>query len=171
MMKMKYSALLLATTLLAAPALVSAATHEVDGKPGAHETRKGHMKEGCEGEHKGMKEHRTMKDRGHHGQRHHGQNHHGKMMDPARFEQHLSKKLEKLESPELKAQFLTSRQAGLAAMEQQMLLHKLMAEHKAGKIEDADLKAATLEKVTADFKLKQLRIKQMQDKLAEASKG
>ncbi|GHA28733.1 hypothetical protein [Oceanisphaera arctica] len=169
MMKAKYSTLLLAATLLTVPALVSAAHHEADGQSGAQEARKAHMKEGCEGEYKGMKAHWGMKERGHHGQRHHGQGHHGmmggKMMDPARFEQHLNKKLEKLDSPELKAQFLTSRKAGLAAMEQQMLLHKLMAEHKAGKIENAELKAATQEKIAADSKLKQLRLKQMQETL------
>ncbi|MFP2768614.1 hypothetical protein [Oceanisphaera sp. KMM 10153] len=152
MMKAKYNALLLAATLLTVPALVSAAHHEADGQAGADEARKAHMKEGCE---RG-----GMKVRGHHSQRHHG-----RMMDPARFEQHLNKRLEKLDSPELKAQFLTSRKASLVAMEQQMLLHKLMAEHKADKIENAELKAATLEKIAADSKVKQLRLKQMQETL------
>ncbi|MBM7456528.1 ribosomal protein L15 [Oceanisphaera litoralis] len=169
MMKAKHSTLLLAATLLTAPALVSAAHHDTDGQPGAHEGRKAQMmKEGCEGDGRGMK------NRGHHGQDHHGQRHHGRghhgmmdgnMMDPARFEQHLNKKLEKLDSPELKAQFLATRKAGLAAMEQQMLLHKLMAEHKADRIENAELKAATLEKIAADSKVKQLRLKQMQETL------
>jgi periplasmic protein CpxP/Spy len=169
MMKAKHSALLLAATLLTAPALVSAAHHEADGQPGAHEARKAHMKKGCEGERRGMKGHWGMKERGHHGQNYHGQRHHdmmgGKMMDPARFEQHLNKRLEKLDSPELKAQFLATRKASLTAMEQQMLLHKLMAEHKADKIENAELKVATLEKIAADSKVKQLRLKLMKETL------
>jgi periplasmic protein CpxP/Spy len=163
MMKAKHRVLLLAATLLTVPALVSAAHHEADGQPGAQEGRKAHMKEGCEGERRGMKE------RGHHGQNYHGQRHHdmmgGKMMDPARFEQHLNKRLEKLDSPELKAQFLATRKASLTAMEQQMLLHKLMAEHKADKIENAELKVATLEKIAADSKVKQLRLKLMKETL------
>ncbi len=157
MMKAKHSALLLAATLLTVPALVSAASHGADGERGAHHAQ---MKEGCEGERGGMKE------RGHHGQRHH-ERMGGKMMDPVRFEQHLNKRLEKLESPELKAQFVATRQARLAAMEQQMLLHKMMAEHKADKIEDAELKAATLEQIAADSKVKQLRLKQMQETLSK----
>ncbi len=156
-MKAKHSALLLAATLLTVPALVSAAHHEADGQP---EARNAQMKEGCEGEHRGMKE------RGHHGQGRH-EKMGGRMMDPARFEQHLTKRLEKLDSPELKAQFVATRQASLAAMEQQMLLHKLMAEHKADKIEDAELKAATLEEIAADSKVKQLRLKQMQETLSK----
>jgi periplasmic protein CpxP/Spy len=164
MMKAKHSALLLAATLLTVPALVSAAHHEAAGQPGAQEGRKAQMmKEGCEGER------RSMKERGHHGQNYHGQRHHdrmgGKMMDPARFEQHLNKKLEELDSPELKTQFLATRKASLTAMEQQMLLHKLMAEHKADKIENTELKAATLEKIAADSKVKQLRFKLMQETL------
>ncbi len=159
MMKAKHSALLLAATLLTVPALVSAAHHEADGQSGAHEGRKAQMmKEGCEGERGGMKK------RGHHGQDHYGMMG-GKMMDPARFEQHLNKRLEKLDSPELKAQFLATRKASLTAMEQQMLLHKLMAEHKAEKIENAELKAATLEKIAADSKVKQLRLKLMKETL------
>ncbi|GGB40746.1 hypothetical protein GCM10011502_12590 [Oceanisphaera marina] len=163
MMKMKYSALLLATSLLAAPALVNAADHHAEQMTGHHEQNM-NMKEGCEGEHKGM-----------HKQRHHGQRHHqmmgAKMMDPARFEQHIAKRMEKLETPELKSQFIASYQARLASAEQGRLLRKLMAEHKAEQITDNALKAATLEKITADHKLKQLRIKLMQDKLTEASKG
>ncbi|MFD1009149.1 MULTISPECIES: hypothetical protein [Oceanisphaera] len=162
MMKMKYSALLLATSLLTAPALVSAADHHSE-KSEAHHKQSMKMKEGCEGAHQDMNK-----------QRHHGQRHKdmmgAKMMDPARFEQHLEKRLGKLETPELKAQFIASSQARLASAEQGRLLHKLMAEHKAEKITDKALKAATLEKITADHKLKQLRIKQMQDVLTAAKK-
>lgn len=159
MMKMKYSALLLATSLLAAPALVNAAEHQAEQMKGHHKQSMT-MKEGCEGVHKGK-----------HKQRHHESRHHkmmgARIMDPARFEQHIAKRLEKLETPELKAQFITSYQARLASAEQGRLLHKLMAEHKAEQITDTALKAATLEKITADHKLKQLRIKLMQDKLTE----
>ena len=173
MMKMKYSALLLATSLLAAPALVSAADHQAEQSKAHHgQNMPMKMKEGCEGERQGMN-----KQRHHEGmnkQRHHGQRHHdmmgARMMDPARFEQHIDKRLAKLETPELKAQFITSYQARLASAEQSRLLHKLMAEYKAGQIADNALKTATLEKITADHKLKQLRIKQMQEQLAAANK-
>ncbi|WP_417618392.1 hypothetical protein [Oceanisphaera sp.] len=165
MMKMKHSALLLATSLLATPAWVSAADHHAEQAKAHHgQNMPMHMKEGCEGEHRGM-----HKQRHHHGQRHHEMMG-AKMMDPARFEQHLEKRLAKLETPELKAQFISSQQARLASAEQSRLLHKMMAEHKAGQIDDNALKAATLEKIAADHKLKQLRIKQMQDQLAAASK-
>ncbi|PSJ42359.1 hypothetical protein C7H85_17260 [Zobellella endophytica] len=157
-MKTRHSALFLAATLLAAPALVSAASHGPEGRPGHGGSE---MKEGC-----GPGERMGMKERGHHG-KHHGR--HGmmgeKMMDPARFEQHLSERLAELDSPELKAQFFATHQARLASMEQQLLMHKLMAEDKAADIEDADLKAATLEKIAADSKLRQQRLKMMQDTL------
>lgn len=151
-MKIRHRALLLATTLFAAPALVSAAETAPEGQPGWH---KGQMKEDCGP--RGMKE-------GRHG-KHQGRHQMERMMDPARFEQRLSERLEKLDSPELKAQFIASHQARLASMEQQMLLHRMMAESKAQAIEDADLKAATLEKIAADSKLKQQRLKLMQEAL------
>ncbi|WP_319782605.1 hypothetical protein [Oceanisphaera sp. IT1-181] len=165
MMKIKYSALLLATSLLAAPALVlaePAATEQQAEQGNAHHGKYGPMKAGCEMGYKGM--HKS----GAHGQRHYGMD--GVMMDAGRFDKYLETRLEKLETPELKAQFIASYQARLASAEQSMLLRKLMAEHKAEQIDDKALKAATLEKISADNKLKQLRIKQMQDKLTAAKK-
>lgn len=165
MMKIKYSALLLATSLLAAPTLVLAepAVAEQQAEQGkAHHGKYGPMKESAEMSHKGM--HKS----GAHGQRHHGKD--GVMMDVSRFDKYLEKRLEKLETPELKAQFIASYQARLASAEQSMLLRKLMAEHKAEKIDDSELKAATLEKINADNKLKQLHIKKLQDKLTAVSK-
>ncbi|WP_375056285.1 hypothetical protein [Zobellella sp. DQSA1] len=152
-MKIRHSALVLTATLLAAPALVSAANTAAEGQPGSG-WQKGQMKEDC-GPRAGMKEGR------------HGKHQGGRMMDPARFEQRLSERLEKLESPELKAQFIASHRAKLASMEQQMLLHKMMAESKAQAIGDADLKAATLEKIAADSRLKQQRLKLMQETLGK----
>ncbi|WP_445401621.1 hypothetical protein [Zobellella sp. An-6] len=151
-MKTKHSALLLAATLIAVPALVSAADMAAEGQPGWH---KGQMKEDCGP--RGMKEGRHGKHQG----RHQGE----RMMDPARFEQHLSERLAELDSPELKAQFFATQQARLASMEQQLLMHKLVAEDKAADIEDAELKAATLEKIAADSKLRQQRLELMQDTL------
>ncbi|MBO1519214.1 hypothetical protein [Oceanisphaera pacifica] len=159
-MKMKYSALLLATSLLAAPALVNAEGQGEQNR--GHHGQHSQMKDGCEMGHKGM--HKS----GYHGKRHHGMG--GHMMDAERFEKYLEKRLDKLETPDLKAQFIASYQARLASAEQSMLLRKLMAEHKAEQIENKELKAATLEKVTAEHKLKQLRIKQMQDLLTDANK-
>ncbi|GAA3719074.1 hypothetical protein GCM10022421_29120 [Oceanisphaera sediminis] len=152
-MKIKHSVLLLAATLLTAPVLVNAAYHGAEG------AGRSAMMEDCDrGDHRGMHGH------DHHGKRGHGMMG-GKMMNAERFEQHLSKRLEQLDTPELKAQFFATQRARLAASEQQQLMHKLMAEHKAAGIEDADLKAATLEKIAADSKLKQLRLKQMQEAL------
>lgn len=151
-MKTTHSALLLAATLLAAPALAGAAETTPQGQPGWHQ---GQMKADCGS--RGMKE-------GRHG-KHQGRHQMERIMDSARFEQRLSERLEKLDSPELKAQFIASHQARLAAMEQQMLLHKLMAESKAQAIEDAELKAATLDKIAADGKLKQQRLRLMQEAL------
>lgn len=151
-MKTTHSALLLAATLLAAPALAGAAETTPQGQPGWHQ---GQMKADCGS--RGMKEGRHGKYQGRHQME--------RIMDPARFEQRLSERLEKLDSPELKAQFIASHQARLAAMEQQMLLHKLMAESKAQAIEDAELKAATLDKIAADGKLKQQRLRLMQEAL------
>lgn len=160
MMKMKYSALLLATSLLSAPALVSAA--EQDEPNRGHHGKYSQMKDGYDMGHKGMYK------SGYHGKRGHGMG--GYMMDAERFEKYLEKRLTKLDTPELKAQFIVSYQARLASAEQSILLRKLMAEHKAEQIADKELKTATLEKITADNKLKQVRIKQMQDLLADAQK-
>ncbi|OXY80431.1 hypothetical protein [Oceanimonas doudoroffii] len=147
-MKTRHSALLLAATLLTVPALASAAHHGGEDR--------GPMTEECARDHKG----------GHHGKRHHG----GKHMDPARFEQRLTKRMEKLETPELKAQFILAQQARLEAMEHNLTLHRLMAEHKAGAMDNAELKDATLKKIAADDQLKQQQLKQMRaavDKLAD----
>ncbi|WP_298720652.1 hypothetical protein [uncultured Oceanisphaera sp.] len=152
-MKIKHSALLLAATLLTAPVLVNAASHGAEG------AGRSAMMEDCE-----RGDHRGMHGRDHHGKRGHGMMG-GKMMNAERFEQHLSKRLEQLDTPELKAQFFATQRARLAASEQQQLMHRMMAESKAAGIEDADLKAATLEKIAADSKLKQLRLKQMQETL------
>lgn len=159
-MKMKYSALLLATSLLAAPALVNAADQGEQNK--GYHGKYSQMKDGCEVGHKGMR------NSDYHGKRGHGMN--GYMMDAERFDKYLEKRLDKLETPELKAQLIASSQARLASAEQNILLRKLMAEHKAEQIDDKELKAATLEKIAADNKLKQLRIKQLQDLLTKAKK-
>ncbi|MCT7654805.1 hypothetical protein MBH78_08620 [Oceanimonas sp. NS1] len=76
-MKTRHSALLLAATLLTVPALASAAHHGGEDR--------GPMTEECARDHKG----------GHHGKRHHG----GKHMDPARFEQRLTKRMENWKPP------------------------------------------------------------------------
>lgn len=157
-MNMTYKTLLLATSLLAAPALVSAEGQGEQNR--GHHGQYSQMKDGCEMGHKGM--HKS----GYHGKRHYGMG--GYMMNAERFEQYLEQRFDKLATSELKAQFIASYQARLASAEQSMLLRKLMAEHKAEQIADKALKAATLEKITAEHKLKQLRIKQMQDLLADA---
>ena len=152
-MKIKHSVLLLAATLLTTPVLVNAASHGAEG------AGRSAMMEDCDrGDHRGMHGH------DHHGKRGHGMMG-GKMMNAERFEQHLSKRLEQLDTPELKAQFFATQRARLAASEQQQLMHRMMAESKAAGIEDAELKAATLEKIAADSKLKQLRLKLKQQAL------
>ncbi|MCT7654806.1 hypothetical protein MBH78_08625 [Oceanimonas sp. NS1] len=55
-------------------------------------------------------------------------------------------------------------------MEHNLTLHRLMAEHKAGAMDNAELKDATLKKIAADDQLKQQQLKQMRaavDKLAD----
>ena len=157
MMKMKYSALLLATSLLAAPAWVMAEPNAAEQQAGSPKTSYQHqMQRNGEG-HKG---HGNMYQRGYKQQQ----------MSPEKFASYLTKRLEKLETPELKAQFIKASQARLSAQIEQGQLRKLMAEHKAASITDKALKEATLEKVAADHKLKQLRIKQMQDMLTKAIK-
>ena len=156
MMKMKYSALLLATSLLAAPAWVMAEPNAAEQQAESPKTSYQHkIKRNGEG-HKG---HGNM-----YKQRYQQQ------MSPEKFASYLTKRLEKLETPELKAQFIKASQARLSAQIEQGQLRKLMAEHKAASITDKALKEATLEKVAADHKLKQLRIKQMQDMLTKAIK-
>lgn len=158
MMKMKYSALLLATSLLAAPTWVMAepnAAEQQAKSPNASYQNK--MQRNGDGH----KAHAKMYKRGYQYQQ---------QMDPEDFEKYLDKRLDKLATPELKAQFIKASQARLTAQEQQMQLRKLMAEQKAEDITDKALKDATLEKVAADHKLKQLRIKQMQEMLTKAKK-
>ncbi|WMC10273.1 hypothetical protein PU634_14485 [Oceanimonas pelagia] len=149
-MKTRHSALLLAATLFTVPALASAAHH------GGEE--RGPMKEECAQGQKG-----GHHEGGHHGQRHHG----GKQMDPARFEQRLTQRMEKLETPELKAQFIVTQQARLSMMEQQTKLHRLMAEARANAIDNAGLKAATLDKIAADDQLRQQQLRLMREALGK----
>ena len=158
-MKIKYSALLLATTLLAAPAWVmaqqKAAEQPAEAAPASHQHK---MQRSNHGD--GHKAHAKMYQRGYKQQQ----------MSPENFEKYLNKRLEKLATPELKAQFIKASQARLTAQAEQSQLRTLMAEHKAESITDKALKEATLEKVAADQKLKQLRIKQLQDLLTKAAK-
>ena len=156
MMKMKYSALLLATSLLAAPAWVMAEPNDTEQQA---ESPRASYQHKMQRNGDGRKAHANMYQRGY--QQH---------MDPERFETYLNKRLEEMATPELKAQFIKASQARLTAQEQQVQLRKLMAEQKAADITDQGLKEATLEKVAADHKLKQLRIKQMQDMLTKAIK-
>lgn len=91
--------------------------------------------------------------------------------DPERFEKYLTERLETLETDELKSQLVTTYKARLDAAEQQIVLRKLMAEHKAEQIEQKELKEATLEKIAAEHKLKQLRFKMLGDHLKAAEKA
>ncbi|MFH7587874.1 hypothetical protein [Oceanimonas smirnovii] len=149
-MKTRHTALLLAASLLTLPALAVAAHHGGEGRgPMAEECHHGQMK----GHH--------GKGQGYHGKRHHD----GKAMSPARFEQRLKARMEKLETPELKAQFINTQKARLNMMEQNQQLHRLMAEQRAGNETNEELKTAMLEKIAADSKLKQQKLKLMHDAL------
>ncbi|WP_107852061.1 hypothetical protein [Oceanimonas marisflavi] len=149
-MKTRHSALLLAATLLTVPVLASAAHHGGEGR--------GPMMEECARDRQG-----GYHEGGHHGQRHHGDKH----MDPVRFEQHLTQHLETLDTPELKAQFIVTQQARLTMMEQQTKLHRLMAEARANTIDNAELKAATLDKIAADDQLRQQKLRLMREALGK----
>ncbi|MGO4999306.1 hypothetical protein [Oceanisphaera sp. W20_SRM_FM3] len=157
MMNMKYSALILATSLLTAPAWVMA--EQTASEPPVAAAQASHQHKMQHGSYDGHKGHGNSYQRGHKQQ-----------MSPEHFETYLNKHLEKLETPELKAQFIKASQARLNAKIEQGQLRTLMAEHKAQKITDKALKDATLEKIAADHKLKQLRIKQLQDLLTKAKK-
>lgn len=163
-MKKHRNVLLLAATLLAAPALVSA------------QGGRGTMMDDEAGDRMGPGYMWGDQDQERMGYGHRGWGHHGKgrqgmgYMDPARFEQHLAQRMESLATPELKAQFIATQQARLAMMEQSQKLHRLMAEARANAMDNADLKAATLEKIAADDKLRQQKLKLMReavDKLAK----
>ncbi|GAA3551800.1 hypothetical protein GCM10022394_35070 [Zobellella aerophila] len=93
--------------------------------------------------------------------------HHRMKMDPQKFEQRLVKRLEQMDSPALKKQYLASQSARLEAMEQQMILHRMLAESRADKMEDAELKQATLEKIAADSRLKQQQLQLMKEALGK----
>ncbi|WP_417607624.1 hypothetical protein [Oceanimonas baumannii] len=157
-MKTHRHALLLAATLLAVPALVSA--HGGRG-PMMDENTGERMGPGREHvqEHMGPGHHEW----GHDGKRHHG----GRQMEPARFEQRLKARMEKLDSPELKAQYLATQKARLDMMEQNLKLHRLMAENEAGSETNAELKTATLEKIAADSKLKQEKLRLMREMVSK----
>lgn len=157
-MKTHRHALLLAATLLAVPALVSA--HGGKG-PMMDENAGGGMGPGREHaqEHRGPGHHEWRQD----GKRRHG----GRQMDPARFEQRLKAHMEKLDSPELKAQYLATQKSRLDLMEQNLKLHRLMAENKAGNETNAELQAATLEKIAADSKLKQQKLRLMREMVSK----
>lgn len=158
-MKMKYSALLLATSLLAAPTWLMAEPAAAEQPAQAPATSYQHkMQRNGEG-HKATG-HGNMYQRGYHHQQ----------MNPEHFEKYLTQRLEKLETPELKAQFIKASQARLTAQAEQVQLKTMMAEQKAQGITDKALKEATLEKIAADQKLKQLRNQQLQDLLSAASK-
>ncbi|WP_116475830.1 hypothetical protein [Zobellella maritima] len=155
-MNTKKTVLLLAATLFAAPALVSAVDAsgtEQTGPKWSHGERKG----------QGDCGHR-MGETGHHrGEGRHGMGHHPMKMAPQKFEQRLTKRLEKMDSPELKKQYLVSQNARLEAMEQHMILSRMMAESRAGKMENAELRQATLDKIAADSRLKQQQLKLMKE--------
>ena len=175
MMKMKYRVLVLATSLLAAPALVLAqqtattpATEQAAAQPSV--TGQSTTKE-VTTQQQGRYQHKMQRGEGHKG--------HGNMaqrgskhmqMSPEHFEQYLTQRLAKLDTPELKAQFIKASQARLTAQAEQTKLRSLMAEHKAQELTDKAIKAATLEKIAADQKLKQLRNQQLQDLLTKAQK-
>lgn len=179
-MKMKYSALVLATSLLAAPTWVlaesktdDAASKQTISEPAAEQTKNGKAKQGAgsaDARYYGHKSH-DFKGQSHKG---HGNKYYrgyqDKQMSPEHFAKYLDKRLAKLDSPELKAQFIKASQARLTAQAEQSQLRRLMAEHKAKDIGDKAIKEATLEKIAADHKLKQLRNKQLQDLLSKAKK-
>lgn len=177
-MKMKYSALVLATTLLAAPTWVLA--EQKADEPAAKQTISQaapttQTKNDQAKQHTGAEQssyHHQMA--AHHGYKGHGKHsYHGyqdKQMSPERFAKYLDKRLGKLDSPELKAQFIKASQARLTAQAEQAQLRMLMAEHKAKDIDDKAIKEATLEKIAADHKLKQLRNQQLQTLLTKAKK-
>lgn len=159
MMKMKYSALLLATSLLAAPALVMAEPNGAEQQTESPKTSYQHKTQRSNhGD--GHQAHAKMYQRGYKQQQ----------MSPEKFASYLTKRLEQLETPELKAQFIKASQARLTAQTEQGQLRKLMAEQKAASLTDKALKEATLEKIAADHKLKQVRTKQLQDLLTKAAK-
>lgn len=162
-MNMKYSALLLATSLLAAPALMAepAAAEQPAQSPATSYQHK--MQRNGEGH----KAHGNMYKQGYQHQSQRGYQQH---MSPEKFESYLTKRLETLETPELKAQFIKASQARLTAQAEQAQLKAMMAEQKAQAITDKALKDATLEKIAADQKLKQVRNKQLQDLLTKANK-
>ncbi|WP_344960163.1 hypothetical protein [Zobellella aerophila] len=159
-MNTKKTVLLLAATLLAAPVLVSAVESsgaEPTGTKWSHGERKGQGDGG-----------QRMGETGHHGgEGRHGMGHHRMKMDPQKFEQRLVKRLEQMDSPALKKQYLASQSARLEAMEQQMILHRMLAESRADKMEDAELKQATLEKIAADSRLKQQQLQLMKEALGK----
>ena len=163
-MKMKYSALLLATSLLAAPAWLMAEPAVAEQPAQAPATSYQHKMQ-RNGE--GQKAHGNMYK---HGYQHSSQRGYQQHMSPEKFESYLTKRLETLETPELKAQFIKASQARLTAQAEQAQLKTMMAEQKAQGITDKALKEATLEKVAADQKLKQVRNKQLQDILTKANK-
>lgn len=155
-MNTKKTVLLLAATLFTAPVLVSAVESAPTAQPAPKWSE--HMGANDCGHHMGQMGH-------HRGEGRHGMGHHRMGMDPQKFEQRMSSRLEKMDSPELKKQYLASQSARLAAMEQQMILSRMMAESRADKIEDADLKRATQEKIAADSQLKQQQLKMMKEAL------
>ncbi|MDP5293655.1 hypothetical protein Q9290_15350 [Oceanimonas sp. CHS3-5] len=160
-MKTHRHALLLAATLLAVPALVSAHGGRGSMMDDNAGERMGpdHMMGEYAQEHMGPGHHEW----GHHGKRHSGM----KQMDPAHFEQRMTQRMAKMGSPELKAQFIATQQARLAMMEQNQKLHRLMAEDSANAIDNTELKAATLEKIAADDQLKQQKLRLMREALGK----
>lgn len=176
MRKLKPTALFFAASLLAAPTSLLAApgmgeedqsneatsSVQADNKRAQQQNRKDANRQGV---HHGEKQ----------GKRYGAYNYHAKMskmwQDPERFEKYLTERLETLETDELKSQLVTTYKARLDAAEQQIVLRKLMAEHKAEQIEQKELKEATLEKIAAEHKLKQLRFKMLGDHLKAAEKA
>ncbi|ART80288.1 efflux RND transporter periplasmic adaptor subunit [Oceanisphaera avium] len=166
---MKYSALVLATTLLAAPTWALAENAKETSSKQVIAEQPVQQEATADIAH----QHHQMLS--HHGyQAHKGQGskyHHGyqeKQMKPERFAKYLDKRLAKLDNSELKAQFIKASQARLTAQAEQAQLRMLMAKHKANQLEDKAIKEATLEKIAADYKLKQLRNQQLQDLLTKA---
>lgn len=176
MRKLKPTALLFAASLLAAPTSLLAMPVTGENDQGS-EANSSVQSDSARGQQQNRKDvnRKGMHHGDQQGKRYGAYNYHAKMSkmweDPERFEKYLTERLESLETDELKSQLVTTYKARLDAAEQQIVLRKLMAEHKAEQIEQKELKEATLEKIAAEHKLKQLRFKMLGDHLKAAEKA